>query len=102
MLQTAAQRVAHFLPELDDIPDDTIEARLGARQFAEDVEQVLDERLEALEHLRRVVDHQGDACRFNHHGRCETHAVDGSSPGKCGVAEARAFLAGLPVEDYLP
>lgn len=102
MLETAVQRVAHFLPELVDIPDESIEARLGAQQFAENVQTVIDERDEAIEHLRRVVDHQDDPCEFNHHGRCETHHVDGSGQNKCGIAEARTWLAALPVEEDLP
>ena len=48
---------------------------------------------EAITHLHRLVDHQDDACAFDHHGRCQTHFTDGSEPGKCGVAEARAWLA---------
>lgn len=99
MLNTAVQRVAHFLPELVDIPDESIDAQLGAKQFAEDVETVIHERDEAIEQLRRVVDHQDDPCEFNHHGRCETHHVDGTGQNKCGIAEARAWLAALPAED---
>jgi hypothetical protein len=47
----------------------------------------------AIEHLHRLVDHQDDPCEFDHHGTCQAHFTDGSEPGKCGVAEARAFLA---------
>ena len=48
---------------------------------------------EAVAHLHRLVDHQDDPCDFDHHGRCQAHSTDGSEPGKCGVAEARAWLA---------
>jgi hypothetical protein len=48
---------------------------------------------EAITHLHRLVDHQDDPCDFDHHGQCQTHSTDGSEPGKCGVAEARAWLA---------
>lgn len=48
---------------------------------------------QALTHLHRLVDHQDDECVFDHHGSCQTHFTDGSEPGKCGVAEARQFLA---------
>jgi hypothetical protein len=100
MNQTAAQRVAEFLPELLDIPDDTPAAQaVLAALFGADVTIVLDERVQAIGHLRRVVDHQDDDCAFDHHGLCQTHFVDGSEPGKCGVAEARAFLAELPDPD---
>lgn len=99
MPKTAVQRVAEFLPELADCPDDPITAQLGAQQFADDIQTVIDERDEAVEHLRRVVGHQDDPCRFNHHGRCEIHAVDGPELGKCGIAEAREWVAALPAED---
>lgn len=102
MPQTAAARVAEFLPELIDIPDESAQARHGALLFAADVEQVLDERDTAIEHLRRLADHQDDDCQFDHHGRCQIHSADGSESGKCGVAEARAFLAEVPVEEDLP
>jgi hypothetical protein len=49
--------------------------------------------VEAINILHRLVDHQDDACDFGHHGQCQTHFTDGSEPGKCGVAEARAWLA---------
>jgi hypothetical protein len=48
---------------------------------------------QALIHLHRLVDHQDDECAFDHHGLCQAHFVDGSEPGKCGVVEARQFLA---------
>lgn len=48
---------------------------------------------QALIHLHRLVDHEDDECQFDHHGFCQAHFVDGSEPGKCGVAEAREFLA---------
>lgn len=51
------------------------------------------ERDDALAHLHRLVDHQDDECQFDHHGLCQAH------PGKCGVVEARQFLAGFPDGD---
>ena len=48
---------------------------------------------EAIAHLRRLVDHQDDECEFDHHGLCQAHFIDGSEPGKCGIVEAREFLA---------
>lgn len=49
--------------------------------------------IEAIALLHRLVDHQDDECTFDHHGLCRAHFVDGSQPGKCGAAEARAWLA---------
>jgi hypothetical protein len=51
------------------------------------------DRDQARTHLRRLVDHQDDPCHFDHRGTCQAHSVDGSEPGKCGVVEARQFLA---------
>lgn len=99
MAETAAQRVAEFLPEFLDVPDDTIATQRGAALFAADVRTVLEERVEAVDHLHRIVDHQDDDCTFDPHGTCQAHFVDGSEPGKCGVAEARTFLAQLPASD---
>jgi hypothetical protein len=48
--------------------------------------------VEAFTHLRRLVDHQDDDCVF-YRGDCQAHFTAGSEPGKCGTAEARAWLA---------
>lgn len=50
-------------------------------------------RDDALQHLHRLVDHQDNDCDFDHHGFCQTHSISGSEAGKCGVVEAREFLA---------
>ncbi|HEY1820364.1 MAG TPA: hypothetical protein VGG83_10575 [Trebonia sp.] len=57
----------------------------AARKAARDL-------LEAFTHLRRLVDHQDDECVF-YRGDCQAHFTAGSEPGKCGTAEARAWLA---------
>lgn len=48
---------------------------------------------QAIAHLHRLVDHQDDECTFDHHGLCQAHFISGSEPGRCGVAEAREWLA---------
>jgi hypothetical protein len=50
----AAARVAAFLPELIDIPGESIAAQLGAVQFAADVRTILAERDQAREIIQRV------------------------------------------------
>lgn len=88
--------------EIDALTRQRNAAAAAADRIANRAIYLRAERNQARAHLHRLVDHQDDECQFDHHGTCQAHFVGGSEPGKCGVVEARQFLAEAEPEAAAP